>query len=128
MLENNYAQLKDNLIAVIAENNISNFDEPAVDKLIDYITHFKKDNIIYPRMIKQHFAIDIQTVYLLLIIFTSYNILKIVNELYCKKCNKFQSTKPVSNASLFNKDDLVCEYCDSDLDVETDVLVVFQRC
>lgn len=126
MLPKNWLKLIQNLKIIIQENNIS-IDESNFESAINYIYSAQAGDVIYPRIIKQKLKTSMRDTYLLLMEFTSFDLLSTAYELYCHKCNMFQSYSILD--SLEDLDDYpICESCGVDLDKNKDVLVVFKKC
>jgi hypothetical protein len=103
----------------------TNLNDSKIDKLLEIISRYKLNKIIYPGVITRELNINNETTYEVLGIFVKEKILEINYEVYSRCCNKFQGNKIYrSMASI--PEDLSCEFCGRDLDKIADTIIVFR--
>lgn len=105
------------------EENLK-IDEKRKERLLDIIKLWKKDQIIYPNLIKSQLLISFNEAYNILDILENQGILKYAFQVYCHKCDKFQEIPIMDSLNEFPKN----LYCDEDhqLDPLTDTILLYK--
>lgn len=101
----------------------SGFEEKLINEILEFIKNFK-GTILYPRVIKRKFRIDMRSTYIILNELVKNDLLTIAYELYCSECDKFQNDIYDSLNEI--PKNICCEYCGKDIDIMKDAIIVFK--
>ena len=101
----------------------SGFEEKLINEILEFIKSFK-GTLLYPRVIKRKFRIDMKNTYIILNELVKNDLLTIAYEIYCSECDKFQNDIYDSLNEI--PKNISCEYCGKDIDTMKDAIVVFK--
>ncbi|MBM6820685.1 hypothetical protein [Clostridium saudiense] len=101
----------------------SGFEEKLINEILEFIKSFK-GTLLYPRVIKRKFRIDMKNTYIILNELVKNDLLTIAYEIYCSECDKFQNDIYDSLNEI--PKNICCEYCGKDIDIMKDAIVVFK--
>ena len=93
-----------------------------LEKIIKFLMLYKKDNYIYPSVLQRKFNIPDSEVYDILSLLEENNLLKMIYEVYCYKCNHSKFFE------YFNEieEDFYCDNCEDALNNINNVKVVYK--
>lgn len=83
-----------------------------IEALINFFSNYKKDDFIYPSVLKRHLNIDEKEIYKILSTLEKFNILKIYYEYFCYNCNR---TSELYEYYSKLPESYICESCEDNL-------------
>ncbi|TEX16546.1 hypothetical protein [Bacillus cereus] len=114
----------DTLLKISLHLKRKNINPNIIQSLIRYLGFYKKEQIIYPGVIRRHLIVSMHKVYELLEEIESTKIISRNFEVHCNNCPRYKGTFYASLNDVSNN--LICESCQRELDLFNNILIVYQ--
>lgn len=93
------------------------------DSVINFFVQFKKNDFIYPSVIKRKLKLDDKKIYDILTMLEEANVIKMYYEFFCYTCN---TSKGLYEYFSQIEDSLICDNCDTNLNIHENIKVVYK--
>lgn len=101
------------------------FKDKSIDipKTLKFFSHYKKEDWIYPGVLKRRLKIDIKDVYKFLYLLEKHHIIQNYYELYCSHCQKTMGL-----VELFSDlpETFECELCHTELNTLENAFIIYK--
>ena len=111
--------MSQNLLEKILQDDFNYYTK----ELIDFLMLYKKNDFIYPSAIKNKFSFDDKTIYNLLSILETNQIVKMYYEVFCYNCDRSMKIYERFNEI---EEIAICDMCENSMYYDTNLRIVYK--